>query len=74
MTSGSENHVSEGLKNTTLNDDCGQPLADLDVDVTRLAGDVHPGRGQQGQGGGGALQAEGVAGGGAHSLGGQTLS
>ena len=42
--------------------------------MTRLAGDVHPGRGQQGQGGGGALQAEGVAGGGAHSLGGQTLS
>ena len=42
--------------------------------MTRLAGDVHPGRGQQGQGGGGALQAEGVAGGGAHRLGGQTLS
>ena len=42
--------------------------------MTRLAGDVHPGGGQKGQGGGGALQAEGVARGGAHSLSGKALS
>ena len=42
--------------------------------MTRLTGDVHPGGGQQGQGGGGALQAQGVARGGAHSLGGEALS
>ena len=40
----------------------------LEVDVARLADDVHPGGRQQRHGGGGALQAEGVARGGPHRL------
>ena len=44
------------------------------MDVAGDAGDVHPGRGQESQAGGGALQAQRVPGGGPDGLRGQRIS